>query len=510
MAQLTGRLQGTSQSDTYVGEILNGEGVIDERLVAIAATQLAVDSLGGQDTLEALVEINRNPTEPTVAQGIGITNATINLGQDSDTLTVSSSIISDLFVSQGTGTASDSTGVIRTTLDTGSGSDVVTISSLAVVINADPSNPFAEDGPSVSATSFGLVNSFVTLGLGNDEISIIADIPAARSATNTGTTEARGVSGSTILGGDGADAIAIATKATVDSGINGPTEFVRSYGAAFNASIKGGDGMDTITVDAETINGNESQTVGVGFGTTNIDGGANSDVITVSAQKTGISSDQAEVRGIFAGGAVRGGSGADTLEINAQGSVVGLSTLSVVGVEKGVAEGGAGNDAISVNISGNGGANTAYLGVFQGTLTGGSGDDAITVDVTGTATNGTSIGVKQSTLDGGSGQDSFVVRGVSLDLEDAVLKGGDGADVFDTGVGGAIISGDRGNDLLKLDFFDDTTMAIALLGTDSIRISGSTDKLGNSDFWNQTITGVERYEVAGTAYGAAEVVNLLG
>ena len=507
MAQLTGTFQGTSQSDSYLGEILNGEAVIiDDTLTAIAATDLVINSFCGNDVVEAIVDINRNPTDPIAAQGIGIENAMITMGRGEDTVTVSSAVISDLRVSQGTGTISESTGVLGSTIATGRGRDVVNISSLAVVVNDDPSNPFPEGLPSVFAKSFGVVDSTISLGSGKDEISIAADIPVARSRNDVGNAESRGVSNTTVSGGSGADSISITAQATA----NGQNDsVVSSYGVGFGSVINGGYGTDTITIDAETRADGNSLVVGLGEGS-DVNGGAARDVITVSARKVGFGATTANIKGVLLGAVVNGGRGADAIEINSQGSVLGFGTLNVFGVEKANVNGGRGADTIAVNVSGSGGANTAYFGVFQANVAGGDGSDSILINVTGTTSDGTSVGVRQGTLEGGNGQDSFVVRGVNLDLNEAVIRGGNGADVFDTGIGTANISGDWGNDLIKLDFFDDTTMSIALLGRDSIQVTGTADKLGNSKTWEQTITNVEQYEVAGISYGAADVVKLLG
>ncbi len=509
MAQLTGKIQGTSTSDSFLASILRDEAVIvDDVVTGAAATDLSLHTLGGDDVIQAIANLTRTPSDLPEVEGIGVNNAVITTGNGSDRLTVLSYAISGLFdnVGGGTGTASKSTGFLGSDIDMGNGSDVVSITGLAVVVNEDRSDPFADDGPSILAQSFGVAESKVRLGSGSDEISIDVDVPVARSSGEVATAEVRGVSQSQVFGERGADSISITAKASAD-GRDGAV--VRSYGAAFGSIVGGGNGRDTITIRAEAGGSDNTQAVGIGLGS-DVNGGTNEDVITVSARKIGFGATTANIKGVFLGAEVNGGTGADAIEINSEGSVVGFGTLNVFGVEKANVNGGRGADTIAVNVSGNGGANTAYIGVFQANVSGGNGKDSILINVTGTTADGRSVGVRQGTLDGGKGQDQFVVNGVSLDLDDAVIRGGKGADVFDTGIGTANISGDQGRDLIKLDFFDDTTMSIALLGTDSIQITGTADKLGNSNSWEQTITNMEQYEVAGLAYGAADVVKLLG
>ncbi len=510
MAQLTGQIQGTSTSDSYLAEILRDDAVIvDDVLTGIAATDLILHTLGGADTIDAIVDLARVTSDVPAVEGIGVENAIITTGDGSDRLTVVSNAISSLFdpTGGGTGTDSKSTGLFGSNIDMGNGNDVVSISGLAVVVNDDISDPFADDGPSVLAQSFGVVETKVRLGSGSDEISINVDAPAVRSSGEVATADVRGVSQGKILGERGVDSISITAKATA-SGRDGGV--VRTYGAAFGSTIDGGYGQDTITIESETRGGNTTQAVGVGFGTA-VEGAAGRDVITISAKHLGVG-DDVNVKGVLLGAFVKGGTGADIIEVNAEGSAGRFGSANVFGIEKANIDGGNGSDIIDINVSGDSNplANSTYLGVFQAMVAGGNGSDTININVTGSTSNSKSIGVRQGTLDGGKGRDTFVVQGVNFDLDDAIISGGDGADVFDTGIGLARISGNGGNDLIKLDFFNSDTMSIELLGNAGIEIRGTQDKLGNINTWTQTITDVEQYEVAGISYNAAEVVSLLG
>lgn len=86
---------------------------------------------------------------------------------------------------------------------------------------------------------------------------------------------------------------------------------------------------------------------------------------------------------------------------------------------------------------------------------------------------------------------------------------GDGLDTFDIGMGSGTVLGGTGSDMLKLDFFDADTMSIEQAGANGITITGTTDKSGIAANWLQQVFEVEAYEVAGTTYDAAGVVNLL-
>ncbi len=265
----------------------------------------------------------------------------------------------------------------------------------------------------------------------------------------------------------------------------------------------------------------ESRAVAVGFGS-NVLGGADKDVITISAKAFGSAAASLNIDsyGVYLGSVVDGGDGADRIEINVsnQSSLGAGGDFNVIGVNRATVNGGNGKDVIQINVSSSNstpnspvGSGT-YLGLFQGSINGGLGHDLIEIDVTGNSRflGGSSVGVRQGTLNGDSGKDTFFVRGVNLDLDDAIINGGDGVDVFDTGIGTAEIDGGKGWDFVKLDFFDNTTMSISLLGDNSIEIVGTENKRGQSSNWTQTITNVEAYEVGNVAYNAAEVVDLLG
>lgn len=186
--------------------------------------------------------------------------------------------------------------------------------------------------------------------------------------------------------------------------------------------------------------------------------------------------------------------------------------------------GGIGNDEITISARGeesvvfrSSPGQTAY-GVVDSSILGGRGDDSITIRSTyqnypsnsASVKNSNSIGLVNSTLAGGAGNDILTVSGLNLDLQDVIVSGGNGEDIFDIGIGSAKIAGGQGYDILKLDFFDAATMSITQLGTNSIQIVGTQDKQGNGNDWTQTISGVESYDVAGTLYSATDVVNLLG
>ena len=306
--------------------------------------------------------------------------------------------------------------------------------------------------------------------------------------------------------------------------------------------IEGGGDADNISVNA----GNRSFSVGTTVvaidNASRISGGGGGDEINITASSLE-GSNATDVLGVKDSW-VLGENGADqiTLSVTGESSVrrfrssLFFTDPEVYGASNSLIDGGAGNDELTIQVSATlddgdlppmgdqpsynstpPGANRGDIfGVLESTVVGGRGRDTISItsDVTLVGNpvnfNPSSIGAVSSTIDAGDGRDTIMVQGVNLDIDDVIVSGGSGNDVFDVGVGSGNIYGNSGRDRIKLDFFDSATMTIELLGQDSIRIVGTQDKLGNSLAWTQTIEDMEQFEVGGTLYNAADVVGLLG
>ncbi|MGD1857423.1 MAG: beta strand repeat-containing protein [Leptolyngbyaceae cyanobacterium] len=516
MTQLTGFFQGTPQSDTYLGEVLTTDAILIDNdpndrfkdLVGIGADALAIDSLGGDDTIEAITSIStfgldQSPFGGTIsAFGTAMVNANINTGAGADTFTAKS------FASSRRSTLS--IGLQDSGVETKGGDDTIVISGRAE----------ARDISALLARGVGLLDSILNAGAGNDTVTVTASSEISSQGNPTG--RAKGLDGSSLAGNQGEDIIQISASARSSAFITGGT--ASASGITRGSNVSGGANNDTISITSSARVGNgrgggSAEALGVGVDSVvRGDGGADTITIAASTDAVGTLGAITTATGV-ALGLVEGNGGDDTIDITAEiksggGNAIGVSSSTV--------SGGTGNDKISISVQGFTDAvpNQDFFGASDAFISGGRANDEITIESTYTPTPfildrerlilNNSIGLVSSTLNAGAGDDLVTVSGLNLDLQDAIINGGGGADIFDTGVGTANISGGGGQDTLKLDFFDAATMSITALGNNGLYIVGTQDKQGNSVDWTQTVSGVEQYEVAGTLYSAADVVSLLG
>ncbi|MBE9069106.1 hypothetical protein IQ260_20885 [Leptolyngbya cf. ectocarpi LEGE 11479] len=503
MAQLTGFFQGTSQADTFLGKA--DTILIDDEYIGISADVLVIDSFGGDDIVEAITNISTFavddiPFGGTIdALGIGMTGATVDTGRGSDTFTASSVATSKR--------STLSIGLRNSDIKTKGGHDSVLINGTGNVSNIS----------GFSATGIGMRSSVLKAGAGNDTVTV----NARGSAGSQGkpSSLAIGLESSSLGGNRGEDVIQISASAVSSAFIAGGT--ASATGIISDSYVSGGADNDTISITASTQigtrrGGGSSKATGVGISSV-VWGGKGSDKITIAASTDAVGTFGAmtEATGVLSG-LVEGNGDNDTINITAE---IKSASGAAVGINASTVSGGAGSDEITIGVKGFTNILPAqnFFGALESHILGGSGNDTITIESTYTPQTSrggiilnNSIGLVNSALDGGSGDDILTVSGLNLDLKDAVVFGGGGEDIFDTGVGSASISGGGGQDILKLDFFDTATMSITQLGTNSIHILGTQDKQGNSLDWTQTINGVEHYEVAGALYNATDVVALLG
>lgn len=344
--------------------------------------------------------------------------------------------------------------------------------------------------PAITSTGIGIESSNINMGGGKDTLDITSKV------TSINLSRSLGLSESVVNMRSGDDVIKVNALAKY---VNvGYSAGVSSIGVA-NSTLSAGGGNDRIdivsTVRAEPLpgrSGSLSSGLSVfGLDSATVKGNGGNDTINISsvvnldpAVNGGGIARPPRGAGIDYGSKVLGGSGNDNINIDV--------------------------DVISLNQSSTG--PEAFYGVRTSEVHGGSGNDSISINVKRNTLPTSSrrlVGVLASTVTGGAGNDTLYVRGVSIDIDDALLKGGSGKDTFNTGIGQASIDGGKGTDLIRLNFFDSKTMDISLLDEDSIQITGTQDKLGNSDSWTQTITSVEQYSFGGSVYSAADVVSML-
>lgn len=424
MAQLTGIFDGTPQADSFLGEILSGDAVvIGNELTGIAAIDLNINSLGGNDIIEAITDIDARGNSLLTAKGVGMLDAIVKTGDGADVLTVSSRVFS--------ASTSFSIGLGNSWIQTDADDDIINIRSISRGV--DPTR-------SPSVISIGAQQVTIQAGQGADSITI--ESGASTSSSSGGRANATGLEDSLLLADQGKDYIAI-------------------------------------TASASSGGRNIGDSTSTGVRNSTIDGGEQADTIFISA--------------------------------NASASARSNPVSQAVGIEDStIIKGGAGADEITifVNVSGFstplGGPRLTGYGVLNSIVLGNEDDDIINIIATqnGPAfASGNVIGAANAIIDGGSGDDIITVQGVNLAIQDSVINGDSGDDTFDIGIGSGFINGGNGTDLIKLDFFDQNLMSIALLGDDCIEITGSN--------WTQIIYNMEEYEVAGTIFNATEVVGLL-
>jgi Ca2+-binding RTX toxin-like protein len=249
----------------------------------------------------------------------------------------------------------------------------------------------------------------VSLGDGNDTISIQANLPTTIGAGGGNDTMSGGPAADFLRGGQGADAIDGGSGNDQltgdDPGVAGGGDDSLNGGAG-NDSADGQDGNDTVR------GGDGDDTLSGGDGNDTFPAEAAPDGADVLSQPLQLSLDDQPNDGLQ-------GNATDNVQSDVENLV-----------------GGSAGDA----ISGSGSANALDGGNGDDTIAGAGGDDALTGDAGNDTESGddgadsVSGGTGSDVLDGGAGDD--------------VVAGGDDADVVRGGDGGDQIAGDGGDDTL--------------------------------------------------------------
>jgi Ca2+-binding RTX toxin-like protein len=507
MTQLTGNFQGSAEADTFSGSINStppGQTVDSSGAVSVSAVkQVIIDTFAGNDTITAETRLFVLQQD---ANAVGMTNADINTGTGADNV----GILSNTSVPF---ESSNNTALQNSFIETDADNDVITVKA---------------DGAASKSTNTGIRLATLSAGTGDDTIQV-------NSFSNGGTAEARitssdiGIDQSTLLGGEGQDVISISSENPSQS--EGGGDDTTSTGTKGSSSIQGGVGSDRITVRAKAETGpaisnpGSATAKGISDGTV-LEGGEGDDIIDLSAQSSagGVSFIPPDGFNTTGGTAqsygaidasIFGDAGKDSIKItsSAQSTRNSPDSLSY-GVFNSTIDGGNDDDLIEIKAVGSPTAkeatNSTHHGAVGSTIYGGLGSDTIDISAVQADNVKASAGALNSTIDAGDGGDSVKLRGIKFDIQDSLILGGGGDDAFDTGMGAGTVLGGSGIDLLKLDFFDADTMSIEQQGADGLKITGTADKTDAAANWSQSIFEVESYEVAGTVYNAADVVNLLG
>jgi Ca2+-binding RTX toxin-like protein len=390
------------------------------------------------------------------------------------------------------------------TLDTikvlgGSGNDNVTFSGALQkgFIRLDKGNDKLVVSKEFDGEVFG--------GQGVDDIDFTRGVSSATIQGDNGNDTidfATSLASSVVNGGSDDDQITVATTVT-SATINGGTQqdTITLNGALENSKVKGDSGIDSID-----INANLTGTI--------VNGNADNDNITITAASItnstvygGSGNDTVSQDG--AGAAYLDGSkGNDsiTANTNAKHTLVGgdgNDTISATGTSDVLIQAGAGNDQVT---TGNG-KNTIELGDGNNTLTAdgsgnstitsGTGKDSITTTSGGDKVISTGAGVDtvvdgagKSNISTSSGKDTITSGGGNDSIKagadddtitltvggNVVVNGGKGKDTIATTTAlltfEDTISGDVGDDILKLDAFRTATVINAAYDVNFTNVSG--------------------------------------
>ena len=481
-----------ANGDFAAGESIDGGTGSDSIILTAAGTYnfsagtvTGVETLTGSDGVDTVTMSSSQFTSFT----------TINLGAGADVLNVDVSGTVDLSAA----TFPALTGTETVTMAGSATADTVTLSGTQANSFTKIDLAGGSDSLILTATSTGL-NALSDANLANVEAISAAGAAAAVLINLANQTEAFTITGSanadTITGGAGADTIAGGAGADTITG-----------GAGADSS-SGGAGNDVFVLASGNFAAGES-----------IDGGADSDVIELSAAGTYDLS-----AGSITGVEAFNGSTADESVTLSASQFNGFTTINL----------GAGNDTLNIKVSGAANLSsitfTALTGVEAVTLAGGATADTVTlggtqadaftrIDLGGGSDSliltSTSTGLNALsdanlanveaisaqgaaaavTIDLSKQTEAFAITG--SDNDDTItagtaadnITGGAGADTISGGGGADIISGGVGNDVFVLASGDFAAGESIDGGADSdvIELSGA----GTYDFSAGSVTGVE-------------------
>ncbi|MFM9883872.1 MAG: peroxidase family protein [Burkholderiales bacterium] len=338
--------------------------------------------------------------------------------------------------------------------------------------------------------------------------TVTGDFIAANGAGQTLT----GTNGQDIVnGGGGADTIiTLGENDIIDAGTGADVVLA----GAGDDTITGGTGNDVLIGDT----GNDSFIYTFGDGSDTVDGGADSDRLTITgtaaANVLDVAWDGTALTSIEGGivlnlevvaadllGAT------DTLNYAASAAAVtvnlstatasGFTAIAATAITPAIAAiagienvtGGSGNDS----LTGNDGANVLTGGAGADTLNGLGGADTLNGDAGNDTLDG---GVGNDTLNGGA--DNDVLNGgadndtLNGDGGNDTLDGGVGTDTLNGGAGNDVLNGGADNDTLNGNAGNDRFVAVAGDGNDTISGGGGTDT----------------YDLSGTTSGATVTATL--
>lgn len=375
----------------------------------------------------------------------------------------------------------------------GGGSDRITGSAGDDIISGGGGLDILNGGGGNDTFLVGTTNGFTRFngGTGTNDIQATADntVIHIQSIANVQEISAGGFGNVTISGAPDSDLLNFSNITLTDiAAINGGAGDDTIIGSAGDDFINGGIGNDRLYggLGSDTINGDAGNNV--------LNGGAGDDFLLVNT-KTSLNS-------------YIGGAGFDTVQANADDTVILVTTGSLSGIEV-ITSGGFGN----VTISGTAGVDVIDLRTISiadgeiALIDGKDGNDTIygTNANINTGTTGADVivgGTGDDRIIGGSGDDT-IDGGADFDYLDGgagfdTVHGGSGDDTI-VASGSDFLFGDDGNDLFLVKAGNGVNNFDGGAGVDTI-LAGSNTNIGI-----ETITGVEIIDGAGFAS-----VNIVG
>lgn len=476
--------------------------------------QSAVTGDGGND----VITIRGTGAEggvPSLSTGYGVSDGSVDGNEGDDKITIiAQGLALGTSGSPDFGTAF-SYGVFNGRVSGGVGIDTITVNATSVGSRTN-----------APSTSYGLFNATIDGGADADAITVTSESRAISLRFNNGDNASNGIFQSAVNGGSGDDRLIINSASF-------PGTFDTMSNGIFQSAVNGGSGNDTIRIsansDGSVVRSALFASTAIAASNSSVQGGTGNDAIDVTANAAAyifLSRVTATADSLFAV-TVEGGSGNDTIRISSTAEALSLLSFTTLlstsyGVRSSSVLGNEGNDTIDITSRASSSPfsaetateRVAAYGASNSTIDGGSGNDTIRISAEASqvgfniASSQTGYGVFNSNVNGGDGNDSITVTGTTLALQDALITGGSGDDLFDTGTGDGTIDGGTGIDRIRLDFFNAATMTLKLIGSGAIEITGSVDNLGNANAWTQRIFNVEQFAIGSQISSANQLKQL--
>ncbi|MDD2780720.1 calcium-binding protein, partial [Sulfuricurvum sp.] len=443
-----------------------GEDTIKTKAAHLSANDV-LDGNGGTDTLEFIDQVNLGSAVFAGVSDIETIKLSDATASNAQTLTLANSAVLN------TVDASTITGVVTIdgsaftnalTITTGTGADIITVGSGANAVTVGDGND------KVIITSAALADGNAdTLSGGNG-----SDILEVTEDTAVGDAQLAAITGfeTIALTGAGDKSIAVGTNAkaggvtTVDASTTSGANLINANAFDGTITLKGGSGVDTITA---------------GTGGNTIQSGAGDDIITIQANTLDLND------------TISGGDGNDTLILTGIANLADANFTNVTGIEKLVLADQTGQVLVL-------GAEAKQAGIVTIDTSAVATTKTVSLDISGmTSTN--------VTVTGGAGNETIKMASADLTTSDT-LTVGTGTDILELTTASELLAADMasisGFEKLKLANVD-ATQSLTLADGKFSEIDGS------SITYAQAVTidaAAQEGALSITTKGGADVITL--